>query len=503
MKSRTTTEISPSHPAIAILGVPFDNVTTQEAITLISQMIASRRPHYFVTANVDFLVQARADVELRRILCDAHLVLCDGTPLVWASRLLGNPLPERVAGSDLVPLLVRIAAEKNLRIFFLGGAPESVEGAIANLKAQHPHLAVTGYSPPFGQLLEMDHDEIKRRIAEAKPDMLFVSFGCPKQEKWISMHYQSLGVPVAAGVGGTIDFLAGQLKRAPRWMQRTGTEWIFRLCQEPRRLFRRYAGDLWVFAGAIFAQWWQMQFHRAKKVKPIASTNRITGNNPQASPKSHPSQDVLTPALPQRLDLASVTHELQPLENVLDGERHCLLPMNDVEFIDSTGVGWLIRLQKKFHAADRQLILLSPHPAVKRALSLMRLDDFFALAPDAEVARELIESRALEQRQLVEARAEASQVSLDWHGEITAANAEPVWQDMEKRLSSAESLVRQWVVDLSHVRFIDSAGLGIMVRARKFAQRRGCKLGFTGAQPPVRNVVRIARLENFLLEDTA
>src|SRR5579885_2723103 len=97
---------------------------------------------------------------------------------------------------------------------------------------------------------------------EAKPDLLFVSFGCPKQEKWIAMHYQSLGVPVAAGVGGTIDFLAGQLKRAPRWMQRTGTEWLFRLGQEPRRLFARYARDLRVFGGAMFAQWWRMQFRR-------------------------------------------------------------------------------------------------------------------------------------------------------------------------------------------------------------------------------------------------
>src|SRR5512140_347935 len=99
-------------PPIAILGVPFDNVTVSEALVLIEHMVASRRPHYLVTANVDFLVQARSDVELRRILFDAHLVLCDGTPLVWASRALGNALPERVAGADVVPLLVRVAAEK-------------------------------------------------------------------------------------------------------------------------------------------------------------------------------------------------------------------------------------------------------------------------------------------------------------------------------------------------------------------------------------------------------
>src|SRR5437867_4077472 len=121
-------------PPIAILGVPFDNVTIAQTIQLIEEMVASGRPHYLVTANVDFLVQAQVDVELRRILFDAHLVLCDGTPLVWASRLLGNPLPERVAGSDLVPLLIRVAAEKGYRLFFLGATPESSSKAVENLQ---------------------------------------------------------------------------------------------------------------------------------------------------------------------------------------------------------------------------------------------------------------------------------------------------------------------------------------------------------------------------------
>src|SRR5215213_4338831 len=110
---------------VAILGVPFDSVTTSETIEIIARMIESGEPHYIATANVDFLVQAAKDVELRRILFDAHLVLCDGTPLLWASRLLGNELPERVAGSDLVPLLLRVAAEKEFRVFLLGATPDS------------------------------------------------------------------------------------------------------------------------------------------------------------------------------------------------------------------------------------------------------------------------------------------------------------------------------------------------------------------------------------------
>src|ERR1041385_9044657 len=151
-----------ANPPIAILGVPFDNVTTQETIEAIGRMVATQRPHYLVTANVDFLVQAQEDVELRRILFDAHLVLCDGTPLVWASRLLGNPLLERVAGADLVPLLLRVSAEKGYRVFFLGATPESCTQAVSRLKKLHPALIIAEhYSPPFNKLLEMDHDEIK------------------------------------------------------------------------------------------------------------------------------------------------------------------------------------------------------------------------------------------------------------------------------------------------------------------------------------------------------
>src|SRR6516225_7646512 len=129
---------------IAILGIPIDPLTVPKTVQLFEAMIASRRPHYVVTPNVDFLVQAQADVELRRILCQADLVLCDGTPLVWASRLLGNRLPERVAGADVVPLFIKVAAEKGYRLFFLGSNPESADRAIANLRAQYPNICIAG-----------------------------------------------------------------------------------------------------------------------------------------------------------------------------------------------------------------------------------------------------------------------------------------------------------------------------------------------------------------------
>jgi N-acetylglucosaminyldiphosphoundecaprenol N-acetyl-beta-D-mannosaminyltransferase len=527
----TTPKPPYTHPPIAILGVPFDNVTTAETIETIDRMVASRQAHYLVTANVDFLVQAQEDVELRRILFDAHLVLCDGTPLVWASRLLGNPLLERVAGADLVPLLLRVAAEKQYRVFFLGATPESCTQAVNNLKKLHPALIIADhYSPPFNKLLEMDHNEIKQRILAAKPDLLFVSFGCPKQEKWIAMHFQSLGVPVSAGVGATIDFLAGTVKRAPVWMQRFGMEWIYRLAQEPRRLFKRYFKDLWVFGWKLLGQLWQLQLKQVGKeaetaqkeiqpvqrwVKPGANGHQgtlpsfplspreragVRGNDASAEPIRFSLDEDTNYQLiksPERLDLAAVCNETPLLEQSLADNRHCLLDMGNVQFIDSTGVGLLIRLQKKIRAHDRQLVLVAPSLMVQRALELMRLQNFFATATDLPSAQALIAAREREQTGAVRLRSAAAVNPLLWQGEITAVNAQEVWERTEPHLTSKQR--RELVIDMSGVRFMDSTGLGMMVRARKLAQREQVKLDFTNLQPAVQNVVHLARLEEFLL----
>jgi exopolysaccharide biosynthesis WecB/TagA/CpsF family protein/anti-anti-sigma factor len=455
----------PTRPPIAILGVAFDNVTTGEAVAAIEHMVASRRPHYLVTANVDFLVQAQNDVELRRILTEAHLVLCDGTPLVWASRLLGNRLPERVAGSDLVPVLLKVAAEKQYRVFLLGATPDSVEEAASCLRRKHPSLLLAGYySPPFSKLLAMDHEEIKRRVREARPDLLFVAFGCPKAEKWMAMHYRDLGVPVVAGVGATIDFLAGRVKRAPRWMQHAGMEWIFRLACEPRRLFRRYMKDLWVFGWRIVAQLsllqWLPRLSRWSSKLPAArwwDATRCVG-------------------------------------------RHCMVDLSGIRCMDSTDVGVLLTLQKKLHAVGRQFVLASVSRGVQRALALMRLKDQFDIAQDMAAAERIIAERTLEESALVTPRAEGGARGLAWQGEITAANAGEVWNHTRNLLES-EGKPRPVAIDLSRARFIDSSGLTTMLRLQQWAWRQGHKIVFTGLQPQVRDVVlRMAKLDLLLLE---
>lgn len=373
VESDSPTESQSSGPGIALLGVPFESLTLPDAVQRIENMIASGRPHYVVTPNVDFLVQARKDTELRRILIDADLAVCDGTPLRWASNWLGNPLPERVAGADLVPALIRVAAQKGYRLFFLGASPESNRQAVARLEAQYPDLKIAGhYSPPFRPLARMNHAEIAKRIREAKPDLLFVAFGCPKAEKWIAMHYQALGVPVAIGVGATIDFLAGRVKRAPHWMHRAGLEWSYRLIQEPRRLFRRYATDLWEFGVAMTAQWWRTSvWFPAKRQPPVPPRIRRESKWERIE-------------LPSRLDAAAVRAHSKIWERV---DRHCLLDAEHVRFIDSTGVGLLLYLRKKLAETGRGLVLLAPSRAVERVLEGMRVRDLFVTASSALEAR--------------------------------------------------------------------------------------------------------------------
>jgi N-acetylglucosaminyldiphosphoundecaprenol N-acetyl-beta-D-mannosaminyltransferase len=220
-------------------------VTLEETLGEIADHIARRHPAYFITANLDFAAKASKDAELHRIFLEADLVLCDGTPIVWLSRLTGERLCERVAGSDLIPLLAGRAAANGWRLFLLGGDPKSLQAATHNLRNQHPGIIIAGsYSPPFAPLDEMDHDEITKRIRNCAPDILLVAFGCPKQEKWIYRHYRDLGVPCSIGVGATIDFIAGKVRRAPRWIGALGLEWVFRMLQEPGRLAGRYWEDI-------------------------------------------------------------------------------------------------------------------------------------------------------------------------------------------------------------------------------------------------------------------
>jgi N-acetylglucosaminyldiphosphoundecaprenol N-acetyl-beta-D-mannosaminyltransferase len=227
---------------VTILGVEIDPVSMDEAIDATRRLLAKRRTALVFWLNVDILMKVKKDLELRAILDSADLLLVDGTPMMWAAWFLGSPLPGRVSGSDFVPAFCRATATEGHRIFLLGALPGVANAAKEWLERMNPGLRIVGtYSPPFG--FERDTHECARIVSlirAAEPDVLFAAFGTPKEQKWLFRFHNELGVPVSMGVGSTLDYLGGRLKRAPLWLQKAGLEWSYRLMQEPHRLWRRY-----------------------------------------------------------------------------------------------------------------------------------------------------------------------------------------------------------------------------------------------------------------------
>lgn len=224
---------------VTILGVPVDAITMGEAVARIDGFIEKRTPVLVATANAEMLMRATHDGALRRILQGAAMVTPDGAGTVWAAHHLGHAMPERVAGYDMVQELMREAPAKHRRIFFFGSAPGVADKAKKKAEQLYPGVEIVGTRNGF--FTAADEPAIIEEIKAAHPDILLAALGVPKQEKWLAKHLGELGVPVAIGVGGTFDVMAGVMKRAPRWMQRAKLEWLFRGMMQPKRAGRLLA----------------------------------------------------------------------------------------------------------------------------------------------------------------------------------------------------------------------------------------------------------------------
>lgn len=247
-------------PRVVMFGMSIDCIRMAEAVERIFEWITKPDGacRYVVTPNVDHAVIFQRNVELQRAYDKASLVLADGMPVVLASRLLGSALPQRVPGSDLAPALFAAATvQRPLRVYLLGAAPGVAEVAARKIEQSWPAVQVVGtFSPPLGfEKDQQQNCEILERIAAARPDLLIVGLGAPKQELWLAAHRKEIRASVALAIGATIDFLAGERSRAPVWMQRCGLEWLHRVLSEPRRLAGRYARDAWIFPQLVWRQW--------------------------------------------------------------------------------------------------------------------------------------------------------------------------------------------------------------------------------------------------------
>lgn len=234
-----------THDRCAVWGVDFDVVTHEQTIQYIDQRIRDGRPGYVITANLQYVTLTDQKPDLRQINQQADLILADGMPIVWRSRFTQTPLPERIAGSDIIYSLAELAAEQCYRIFFLGGA-EGVAAETADTLAKlYPGMTVAGVeTPPFRTLSPDEDRAMAERIRDSRPDILLAALGQPYGERWIHRWLEVLDVPVCIQVGGSFNFVTNRIVRCPPWLATIGLEWTWRLACEPRRLAGRYAVNI-------------------------------------------------------------------------------------------------------------------------------------------------------------------------------------------------------------------------------------------------------------------
>ncbi|RXF70952.1 WecB/TagA/CpsF family glycosyltransferase [Hansschlegelia zhihuaiae] len=226
---------------VDLLGVHVSLIRMDDAVDAMASWIAERSRRYVCITGVHGVIESRRDRFLQALHNRADMVTPDGMPLVWLARRLGHDHIERVYGPDLMLALTALSPARGYRHFYYGGAPGVAERLRDRLSEAHPGLQVVGLiSPPFRELSAEEDEETVRTINEARPDILWVGLSTPKQERWMAAHRERIEAPVMVGVGAAFDFLAGVKSQAPEWMRKRGLEWLFRLCSEPRRLWRRY-----------------------------------------------------------------------------------------------------------------------------------------------------------------------------------------------------------------------------------------------------------------------
>lgn len=242
-----------SRDLATVLDCNIDRLTLDEAVDQCERAVVTREPIQHMAVNAAKLVAMRDDAELRSVIEASELVTADGQAVVWASRILGDPLPERVTGVDLMHRLFEVSAKRGYRVFILGAKQEVLEDAVAVLRREHPDLPLVGYRN--GYFEPEQWGEVAREIRDARPDLLFVAITSPTKELFLGQYRELMQVPFVMGVGGAIDIVAGITRRAPVVWQRLGLEWLYRLLQEPRRMATRYLVTNTKFISQLARAW--------------------------------------------------------------------------------------------------------------------------------------------------------------------------------------------------------------------------------------------------------
>ncbi|MEO1187889.1 MAG: WecB/TagA/CpsF family glycosyltransferase [Pseudomonadota bacterium] len=330
----------------AIMGMPLDNVTLEEAVRLVERAVESRQRLSFVTPNVNWMVRALKDEQAMRQIVNADLSLADGSPVVWLARQLGMPLKERVAGADLFDLLRKAdpTLAPPIRVFFFGGREGAAQAAHDRLIEEQGRLVSVGWhNPGFGDVDSMTHEDIRARINAAEPDFIIVSLGAAKGQAWIEQNQAMLDAPVIAHLGAVVDFVAGSIRRAPSWSSRLGLEWIGRILAEPA-LWHRYWSDGLSLLGVV-----------QKRLGKLKRASRIT------APAKPVETAHIANAIKLRGDLVYANRDVlrHELNAIAQRPGDCALDLSEIGAIDASAMGQVRMLEQCLMRRGNRLQILS------------------------------------------------------------------------------------------------------------------------------------------------
>lgn len=497
-----------------VLGIPIDDLTPDQAVRRTLELAdayrADGRPRQIVTVNVDFLTNALGwtpwspprHPELLEILRRADLVTADGMPVVWLARLLGTPIERRVTGADLAPALASAMAQSGHRLYLLGGRGDIGQQAADRLVELNPGLRIAGVHSPFvhteGEAMleaeEQDADTVAR-INAAEPDVLLIAFGNPKQEIWFQRNRHRLKVGVGIGIGGTFEFIVGRVSRAPVWMQRTGLEWIYRIAQDPKRLWRRYAVGLAKLAVmslplVLHDRFQHWRFRRRLQHRPGV----IDQTAPPDTDTNPPEDGARRLVLPEIVDANWVrSQQSAPDQDATDA---LVVDFSATRFLDSTALGYLARIWKTRQNTRRRVRAEGlEHTPVASLLKMTRTWDLFTERHDQPPPAPQGAARS-QGAVLLEPERPIDGIGVArLSGRLDADRAARLDLDA----LGAELDGTDLLLDLSDLQFIDSTGLGLLFKLQRRFASQGRRLALCGMQPPVRQLMEVTRLTTLFL----
>ena len=494
---------------VIILGVPIDRLTMDQTVERIFHLVGcyahDGRPRLVCTVNADFLantlswnLRKSSHPELQRILRRADVATADGMPLVWASRFLGPALSGRVTGADLVPRIAQEAARRGRSIYLLGGNPGAAQKTADKLKQANPGLKIAGWDSPFVHIRGMKLPEsygsdsgIVNRINESKADILLIAFGNPKQEIWFERNRDRLKMPVSIGVGGTFDFIAGSVPIAPMWMQNAGMEWLWRLSRNPARLWKRYLIDLFKI-GALL--WPSILFHQLARATAAHDFLRTCRNEVVARHSSRGSLGFLHIVLPGVLDAGSA-ERIQALVPRKPTE-HLILDFSEVGFTDSAGLGFLLNIIILMDASAFGVFFTGLSEGMRKNLKYNRLYDLVSHREYRgidDVLSALDEASGTSPAQY-ELEKSGRGIILRLSGELCVSS---VSHDLIRILASHE-VKTVCEIDLSRLRFIDSAGIVFLFHLKQALEEKGKSCSLKGAGGDVARMLKVAGVRALL-----